>query len=138
MSKAFSRRLVDMTKSNCFTVLWALFLTCLLMAFSLTGISYGAARGDSSVKEWKGGDSSGGKIVLAAQAKKRSVPLVGSSVNKVLPPPCTVTAVRGKTVTLRDFKGQIDTVEVLDATGIRVGEQAVVKNGHLTVGLQPE
>jgi len=45
---------------------------------------------------------------------------------------------RGKTVTLRDFKGQIDTVEVLDATGIRVGEQAVVKNGHLTVGLQPE
>ena len=46
--------------------------------------------------------------------------------------------VRGKTVTLRDFKGQVDTVEVTDVTGIRVGEKAVVKNGHLTLGIVPE
>jgi hypothetical protein len=90
------------------------------------------------VKEWKGGDSSGSKIVLAAQAKNRSIPLAGSSANKVLPPPCTVTGVKGKMVTLKDFYGRIDTVEVLDATGIQVGEQAVVKNGRLKLGPRPE
>jgi hypothetical protein len=127
-----------MAKRNSFNVLRALFFAGLLMAFSLTGIAYGAAKNDASVKEWKIGASGDGKILLAAQAKKRSVPLVGSSVNKIMPPPCIVTAVRGKTVTLRDFKGQTDTVEVLDAAGIRVGEHAVVKNGHLTVGLPPE
>ncbi len=127
-----------MNKKKPFAVLWALFFTCLLIAFSLTGISYGAAKGEPSVKEGKGEDASSGKTILLAQGKKRTVPLTGSSVNRVLPPPCTVTAVRGKTVTLRDFKGQVDTVEVTDVTGIRVGEKAVVKNGHLTVGLVPE
>jgi hypothetical protein len=127
-----------MTKKKAFAVLWTLFFTCLLMAFSLTGISYGATKGELSVKESKGENASGGKTALPAQGKKRAVPLVGSSVDKVMPPPCTVTAVRGKMVTLRDFKGQVDTVEVADITGIRVGEKAVVKNGHLTVGLVPE
>lgn len=127
-----------MTKKKTFAVLWALFFTCLLTAFSLTGISYGAAKGESPVKEGKGEESSGGKTLLLAQGKKHSVPLTGSSVHKVMAPPCTVTAVRGKTVTLRDFKGQVDTVEVADVAGIQVGEKAVVKNGHLTVGLVPE
>jgi hypothetical protein len=130
-----------MTEKKTFTVLLILFLTCLLMAFSLTGISSGATKGEPSVKEGKGEDASSGKAILlaqVAQGKKRTVPLVGSSVNKVMPPPCTVTAVRGKTVTLRDFKGQMDTVEVTDVTGIRVGEKAVVKNGHLTLGIVPE
>jgi len=130
-----------MTEKKTFTVRWILFLTCLLIAFSLTGISSGATKGEPSVKEGKGEDASGGKAILlaqVAQGKKRTVPLAGSSVNKVMPPPCTVTAVRGKTVTLRDFKGQMDTVEVTDVTGIRVGEKAVVKNGHLTLGIVPE
>ena len=127
-----------MTRKKTFTVLWALFFTGLLMAFSLTGISYGATKGESSVKGGKGEESSEGKTMRVAQGKKRTVPLTGSSVNKVMPPPCTVTAVKGKMVTLRDFKGQVDTVEVADATGIRLGEKAVVKNGHLTVGLIPE
>jgi hypothetical protein len=130
-----------MTGKKIFAVLWILFLTCLLMAFSLTGISSGAMKGEPSVREWKEGDAPGGKDILlaqVAQGKKRTVPLAGSSVNKVMPPPCTVTAVRGKTVTLRDFKGQVDTVEVTDVTGIRVGEKAVVKNGHLTLGIVPE
>jgi hypothetical protein len=127
-----------MTKTKFFTVLWTLLFTCLLMAFSLTGISYGAAKGEASVQEGKGDGSSGGKTVLLAQGKKRSVPLAGSSVDKVLPPPCTVTAVRGKTVTLRDFNGKTDSVEVMETSGIQVGQKAVVKNGHLTVGLTPE
>jgi hypothetical protein len=127
-----------MTKTRFFTVLWTLLFTCLLMAFSLTGISYGAAKGEPSVQESKGDGSSGGKAVLLAQGKKRSVPLAGSSVDKVLPPPCTVTAVRGKTVTLRDFNGKTDSVEVLETAGIQVGQKAVVKNGYLTVGFSPE
>jgi hypothetical protein len=130
-----------MTNKKTFTVLWILFLTCLLIAFSLTGISSGATKGEPSVKEGKGEDASSGKAILlaqVAQGKKRTVPLAGSSINKVMPPPCTVTAVKGKTVTLRDFKGQVDTVEVADVTGIQVGEKAVVKNGHLTLGIVPE
>lgn len=119
-------------------VLWALFLASFLMAFSLTGISIGAPQGEPSVKEGKGGDASGDKAISAVQGKKRAVPLAGSSVGKVMPPPCTVTAVKGRMVTLRDFKGQVDTVEVLDAAGIRVGDKAVVKNGHLTLGIVPE
>ena len=127
-----------MTKKKAFAVLWTLFFTCLLMAFSLTGISYGAAKGEPSIKEARGGDASSGGPNLLVQGKNRAVPLTGSSVKKVLPPPCTVTAVKGRTVTLKDFKGQVDTVEVTDVTGIRVGEKAVVKNGHLTVGLALE
>lgn len=130
-----------MTEKKTSAVLWILFLTCLLMAFNLTGISSGATKGEPSVKEGKGEEASSGKAILlaqVAQGKKRTVPLAGSSVNKVMAPPCTVTAVRGKTVTLRDFKGQVDTVEVTDVTGIRVGEKAVVKNGNLTLGIVPE
>jgi len=132
------RRFFNMTKRNYSAALRALFFACLLIAFTLTGIASGATKNDSPVKEWKGGDSSGSKIVLAAQAKNRSIPLAGSSANKVLPPPCTVTGVKGKMVTLKDFYGRIDTVEVLDATGIQVGEQAVVKNGRLKLGPRPE
>ena len=127
-----------MTKKKAFAVLWTLFFTCLLMAFSLTGISYGAAKGEPSVKESRGEDASSGGPNLLVQGKNRTVPLTGSSVKKVLPPPCTVTAVKGRTVTLKDFKGQVDTVEVANAAGIQVGEKAVVKNGHLILGIVPE
>ena len=127
-----------MTEKKTFAVLWILLLTFLLMAFSLTGISSGATKGEPSVKEGKGEDASSGKATPLAQGEKRTVALAGSSVNKVMPPPCTVTAVKGRMVTLRDFKGQVDTVEVTDVTGIRVGEKAVVKNGHLTLGIVPE
>jgi hypothetical protein len=127
-----------MTRKGFFPVLWTLFFAVLLLAFGLTGISHGQAKGQPALGTDKAAESSGGKSAPLVQAKKRSVPLTGASVNKVLPPPCTVTAVRGKTVTLKDFKGEVDTVEVADAAGIRVGEKAVVKNGHLTLGLPPE
>ena len=130
-----------MAQKKTFPVLWILFFTCLLMAFSLTGISSGATKGEPAVKEWKEGDAPGGKAILlaqVAQGKKRTVPLAGSSVNKVMPPPCTVTGVKGKMVTLRGFNGQVDTVEIAEPMGIRVGEKAVVKNGHLTLGIVPE
>jgi hypothetical protein len=127
-----------MTVKKTFTILWILFFTCLLLAFTLTGISYGQGKGEPTVKESKGEEASGAKATLAAPGKKRAVSLSGSSVNKVMPPPCTVTAVRGTMVTLRDFNGQMDTVEVADSTGIKVGEKAVVKNGNLTLGIVPE
>ena len=127
-----------MSAKKAFAVFGILFFTCLLMAFSLTGISYGQAKGEPTVKASKGEEASNAKTTLAAQGKKRAIPLSGSSINKVLPPPCTVTAVRGTMVTLRDFNGQLDTVEVADATGIKVGEKGVVKNGNLTLGIVPE
>ncbi len=125
-----------MTGKKTFILLWILFFACLLMAFSLTGVSYGQAKGEPTIKEMK--EAGSGKAAPVVQGKKRAVPLSGSSLNKVLPPPCTVTAVRGTMVTLKDFHGQMDTIEVADAAGIKVGEKAVVKNGSLILGIVPE
>jgi hypothetical protein len=127
-----------MMKKRTLAILWTLFFTCLLMAFSLTGISYGTMKSETLAKDGKGGEGVAGKTILLAEVKKRMIPLAESSANKVMAPPCTVTAVKGKIVTLRDFNGLVGTVEVVDAMGIHPGEQGVVKNGHLILGIVPE
>ncbi len=113
-------------------------LACILMAFSLTGISFGMMKSETITKAVKGEESTAGKTILLAEGKKRMIPLADSSADKVMPPPCTVTAVKGKIVTLRDFRGRLDTVEVTDVSGIRIGDKAVVKNGLLIIGVVPE
>jgi hypothetical protein len=127
-----------MMKSKILRVSWILFVACLLMAFSLTGISYGTMKSESLNKDSKGNEGAGGKMILMAEAKKRIIPLAPSSAKKVMAPPCTVVAVKGKQITLRDFKNQVDIVEVTDAAGIQVGEKGVVKNGQLILGIVPE
>jgi hypothetical protein len=114
------------------------FFACLLMTLSLTGISFGTVKGTSITQAEKGGESASGKPILLAEGKKRMIPLADSSANKVMAPPCTVTGVKGRMVTLRDFRGQLDTVEVVDVSGIRIGDKAVVKNGLLILGVVPE
>ncbi len=127
-----------MIKKENWSVYGVVLLACLLMSFSLTGISFGMMKSETIIKDSKGGESAGGKSILLAEGKKRMIPLADSSANKVMAPPCTVTGVKGKVVTLRDFKGQVDTVEVVDISGIRVGDRAVVKNGLLIIGIVPE
>jgi hypothetical protein len=127
-----------MMKNKTLRISWILFFVCLLMAFSLTGISYGTMKNESLSKDAKGTDGAIGKTVLLAEVKKRIIPLAPSSANKVMAPPCTVLAVKGKEITLRDFKNQVGIVEVTDAAGIHVGDKGVVKNGQLIIGIVPE
>jgi hypothetical protein len=54
-----------------------------------------------------------------------------------LPPPCSVVSISGTKVTLRDFFGKLETVEVEDAKDIKVGDKVVVKNGVLRVKISP-
>jgi hypothetical protein len=126
-----------MMKNKTLAILWTLFIVCLLMAFSMTGITYGAMKSETLAKDGKG-DGSPGKRIFLAEAKKRMIPLAESSAKKVMAPPCTVLSVKGKLVTLKDFNNQVDTVEVVDPAGIRAGEKGVVKNGQLILGIVPE
>jgi len=94
---------------------------------------------EAGIKAGMGAESpASGKPILLAEGKKVMIPLADSSANKVMAPPCTVTGIKGKIVTLRDFKGQVDTVEVVNIAGIRIGDKAVVKNGLLIIGIVPE
>jgi hypothetical protein len=64
--------------------------------------------------------------------------LKGATSQKLtLPPPCSVVSISGTKVTLRDFFGKLETVEVEDAKDIRVGDKVVVKNGVLRVKISP-
>lgn len=64
--------------------------------------------------------------------------LTGTSSKKVaLAPPCSVVGISGKKVTLRDFYGKVETVEVEEVKNIKVGDKVVVKNGMMRVGISP-
>lgn len=54
-----------------------------------------------------------------------------------LPPPCTVVAINGQKVTLKDFFGKAETVEVEEVRNMKVGDKVVVKEGVMRVGLPP-
>jgi len=66
------------------------------------------------------------------------IPLKGAAFKKLtLPPPCSVVSISGTKVTLKDFFGKLEIVEVEDAKDIKVGDKVVVKNGVLRVKLSP-
>jgi hypothetical protein len=48
-----------------------------------------------------------------------------------------VVAISGTKVTLKDYFGKVEIVEVEDAKDIKVGDKVVVKNGMLRVKLSP-
>jgi hypothetical protein len=54
-----------------------------------------------------------------------------------LPPPCTVVGISGQKVTLKDFYGKVETVEVEEVKNIKVGDKVVVKDGVMRVGIPP-
>ncbi len=128
-----------MIKKKELAVYGVVLFACILMAFSLTGISFGAMKDKVTIKTGTTGESQANSTPIPqAGGKKIMIPLAESSANKVMAPPCTITGVKGKIVTLRDFKGQVDTVEVVNVAGIRIGDKAVVKNGLLIIGIVPE
>jgi len=98
----------------------------------------GDASGAVVYREGKGGQISSGGPVYFAQTPSRNVRLTGDSTKKVLPPPCTVIGTKGKNITVKDFYGKTDTVEVENAAGIKVGDKVVVKDGLMIIGIHPE
>jgi hypothetical protein len=54
-----------------------------------------------------------------------------------LPPPCSVVSISGQKVTLRDFFGKVETVEVEEVRSMKVGDKVVVKEGVMRVGIPP-
>jgi hypothetical protein len=54
-----------------------------------------------------------------------------------LPPPCSVVGINGQKVTLKDFYGKVETVEVEEVKNIKVGDKVVVKDGVMRVGIPP-
>jgi hypothetical protein len=127
-----------MTMKNTLAVLPALVLACALAAFGSSETASAAAERDVRFKAGPTENPAAGQTILPAKGKTREIPLAASSVKKALPPPCTVTAVRGKTVTLRDFYGKLDTVEVADPAGVQIGDKGFLKNGFLILGIVPE
>jgi hypothetical protein len=70
------------------------------------------------------------------QAPSPVIRLTGGSSKKLtLPPPCSVVGISGKKVTLRDFYGKVETVEVEEVKNIKVGDKVVVKNGMMRLGV---
>jgi hypothetical protein len=54
-----------------------------------------------------------------------------------LPPPCTIVGINGQKVTLKDFFGKVETVEVEEVRSMKVGDKVVVKEGVMRVGIPP-
>jgi len=54
-----------------------------------------------------------------------------------LPPPCSVVSINGNKVTLIDFYGKPETVEVEEVKNIKVGDKVVVKEGVMRIGIPP-
>ncbi len=85
-----------------------------------------------------GGANKSSSISSPDPAPSLVIRLKGTASKKLtLPPPCSVVSINGTKVTLKDFFGKLETVEVEDAKDIKVGDKVVVKNGVLRVKISP-
>jgi hypothetical protein len=116
----------------------AIFIVGILAQVAAGPFIIGDVSGAVVYREGKGGQISSGGLVYLAQSPSRNVRLTGDSTKKVLPPPCTVVGIKGKDITVKDFYGKTDTVEVENARGIKVGDKVVVKDGLMIIGIHPE
>ncbi len=74
-----------------------------------------------------------------SEKSRRAVMITGTGSAKLsLPPPCSIVDLRGKSMTLRDFYGKAADIQVEDATGMKVGDKVVVKDGVLITGVFPQ
>jgi hypothetical protein len=84
-------------------------------------------------------EDAGGPSAKADSKSRRTLTLVGAGSGRLsLPPPCSIVDLRGKNVTLRDFYGRRANVQVEDASGMKVGDKVVVKDGLLITGIFPQ
>lgn len=109
------------------------FTLCLTGFWGLDeGLAQGPAKERSDLK------GKAGALSNPNPGPRQVIRLVGASSEKLtLPPPCSVVAINGKKVTLKDFLGQVKTVEVEESKNIQVGDTVVVKNGVMRIGISP-
>ncbi len=87
-------------------------------------------------KEARGADHASSESAPPSEKTRQAVKLTGgSSKNLILAPPCSVIDVNGRNVSLRDFYGKQNIVQVENAADIKVGDKVVVKKGWLIVGI---
>jgi hypothetical protein len=123
----------------------------ILIVFGLTqGVSSfcliedlnGMTKGDVMLKEGKNSGFAPGEIRYFAQKANRAVELKDEfSKNVALAPPCSVIAINGKKLTLKDFYGKQEAIiveDIKDLKGVKVGDKVVVKDGFLIIGRSPQ
>ncbi len=98
----------------------------------------GVTRGEIATKEGKDVGIAVEEAKYFTQVTSRVIRLTGASSNVALAPPCSVIGIKGNNVILRDFYGKVETVEVEESKGIRVGDKVVVKDGLMKIGISPE
>ena len=117
-------------------------LTQGVSSFCLTENLRGMTKGDVTPKEGKSSGFTPGETRYFAQKANRVVELKDEfSKNVALAPPCSVIAINGKKLTLKDFYGKQEAIiveDIKDLRGVRVGDKVVVKDGVLIIGLSPQ
>ena len=92
----------------------------------------------AQARERADGANKAGTISSPDPAPSQVISLKGVFSQKLtLPPPCSVISISGNKVTLRDFYGKAETVEVEEVKNIKVGDKVVVKDGVMRVGIPP-
>ncbi len=133
-SKAkFSKKEKKVVKKN-LGISICLSLTLCLASFCFVEDSMAQAL----ARERGGGANKAGTISSPDPAPSQVIRLKGALSKKLtLPPPCTVVGISGQKVTLKDFYGNVETVEVEEIKNVKVGDKVVVKNGVMRVGVPP-
>jgi hypothetical protein len=123
-------------------ILIAFGLTQGVLSFCLTEDLNGMTKGEVMLKEGKSSGFAPGEIRYFAQKANRAVELKDEfSKNVALAPPCSVIAINGKKLTLKDFYGKQEAIiveDIKDLTGLKVGDKVVVKDGFLIIGRSPQ
>ena len=123
----------------------------ILISFGLTqGVSslcltenlWGMIKGEVMLKEGKNSGFAPGEVRYFAQKANRAVELKDEfSKNVALAPPCSVIAINGKKLILKDFYGKQEAIiveDIKDIKGVKVGDKVVVKDGFLIIGRSPQ
>ncbi len=89
-------------------------------------------------RERPDGANKAGTLSSPDLAPSQFIRLKGAFSRKLtLPPPCTVVGISGQKVTLKDYYGKVETVEVEEVRNMKVGDKVVVKEGVMRVGVPP-
>jgi len=89
-----------------------------------------------AAKEGKDAGITAGESKYFVQGPSQVIRLTGPFSEKVsLPPPCSVTKIKGNLIILKDFYGKEATVEVEEIKNLKVGDKVVVKDGWMRIGI---
>ena len=132
---AFPRKELQVIKKS-LVILISLALTQGIMGLCFTEDVKGMAKNEVAAKEGKDAGITAGESKYFAQGPSQVIRLTGPFSEKVsLPPPCSVTKIKGNLIILKDFYGKEGTVEVEEIKNLKVGDKVVVKDGWMRIGI---